>query len=360
MVPKWRCRLSAIAIALIFGACFAGYPGWPSENTAPNTGPTRIEIEKGVFLDLVYVHGGSFVRGLDCPDEIDGNWYLARTRLGQLTLLSVLVVFVAVFVHAAYKRFWTRQRFQYSLGALIASVAIAALGLWGGCYWYQTESALQHAKDEREKSLSRFLLSGAGNSGEPAIYVRPFRMANAEITQEQFDAVMGYNPATFRGGKNPVESILIEEALQFCGRLSTKAGITVRLPTEDEWEFACRAGSDWLYYIGDTKKELSAVAWWAENSNGVTHPVCHKQPNANGIFDLLGNVWEVCLDRGGIAVPRGGSYCDADARSVTVFSRNNWTDDLKADNIGFRIVAEIAAGQIGQDQRPTRPPTAPK
>ena len=126
---------------------------------------------------------------------------------------------------------------------------------------------------------------------------KPFYMGIYHVTQEQYEAVMGKNPSNFKGQQNPVETVSWDEAVEFCKKASEKAGKKVRLPTEAEWEYACRAGSKTRFCFGDDDDKLGDFAWYAANSGNTTHPVGQKKPNAWGLYDLHGNVWQWCADR---------------------------------------------------------------
>jgi formylglycine-generating enzyme required for sulfatase activity len=149
-------------------------------------------------------------------------------------------------------------------------------------------------------------------------------LGETPVTQAQWEAVMGQNPSRFsKGGAYPVESVRWDDCTRFCEVFqSLSPGPLARLPSEAEWEYACRAlttGPRW-----DTARPLGDLAWYTENSGGQTHPVAEKLPNPWGLYDMLGNVWEWCADlyadypprtmydpynvRGEHRVYRGGSW----------------------------------------------------
>ncbi len=130
---------------------------------------------------------------------------------------------------------------------------------------------------------------------------RPFEMSIHEITQDQFEFVMGANPSQFKGPSHPVDQVTWEEAVKFCENLTqisrrqgTEYGF--RLPTEAEWEYACRAGSTTMFSFGDDPSLLGDHAWFIGNSGGTSHPVGQKNPNSWGLYDMHGNVFEWCQD----------------------------------------------------------------
>ena len=204
---------------------------------------------------------------------------------------------------------------------------------------------------------------------------QPFYMAATEVTQEQYEAVMGTNPSHFKGATNPVETVTWNDATEFCRRLSEKTAKAVRLPTEAEWEYACQAGSKTRFCSGDSDDDLAECAWYAGNSGGKTNPVGRKKPNAWGLYDMHGNVWEWCADwygayssgavtdpqgaaSGGPRVLRGGSW-DNEAGNCRAAFRYRYFPNVPYyfHSLGIRVVAPVAGVEtpVPADLRMTGP-----
>ena len=154
--------------------------------------------------------------------------------------------------------------------------------------------------------------SGRSDETRHSVSVRPFYLDEYPVTQELYERLMDVNPSKRKEPKNPVERTQWTDAVRFCNKCSELEGLTpcydlttwqcnfkadgYRLPTEAEWEYACRAGSTSKYYFGDAEKDLPQYAWLKPQSQGKPHPVGQKLPNHWGLFDMHGNVWQWCND----------------------------------------------------------------
>jgi formylglycine-generating enzyme required for sulfatase activity len=116
------------------------------------------------------------------------------------------------------------------------------------------------------------------------------------VTQAEFGSVTGKNPSKFKDPRNPVENVSWADAAMFCAALSKKTGQAVALPTEAQWEYACRAGTKTRFSFGQRDTDLGAYGWYEGNSGEKPHPVGQKKPNPAGLYDMHGNVVEWCAD----------------------------------------------------------------
>lgn len=193
-----------------------------------------------------------------------------------------------------------------------------------------------------------------------------FWIGRYEVTQEQYLDLTGRNPSKFQGNlRRPVERVSWNEAVAFCQQLTAAArgsgslpeGCLVRLPTEAEWEYACRAGTTSRFSFGDDPNliHLGAHAWFADNSDTSTHQVGQLQPNPWGLYDTHGNVWEWCVDRwegtypggtvtnfhgpatGSLRVARGGSWLYP-GRHCRSANRDDYGPLNRCSDVGFRLV----------------------
>jgi formylglycine-generating enzyme required for sulfatase activity len=200
---------------------------------------------------------------------------------------------------------------------------------------------------------------------KPAVKVtlkKPFAMAKYEVTQELYELVMGKNPAKWRGVRNSVEMVTWDEANTFCAKATTllrKEKLigekdVVRLPSEAEWEYACRAGTKTAWSFGDDVKEIGTFSWYDKNSPGNDPPVGRKKPTAWGLYAMHGYVSEWCADDWHDSlkdfpadgsprkktdekdrVIRGGSFADAAEKHRSAY-RDHKPADHKSDRVGFR------------------------
>lgn len=183
---------------------------------------------------------------------------------------------------------------------------------------------------------------------------KDFYLGKYLVTQAQWEAIMENNPSHFKGAKWPVENVSWEDCQLFIEKLNYQTGRNIyRLPTEAEWEHACRAGSISLYSFGDDKKRLAEHAWFSGNAGDTTHPVGQKIPNPWGFYDMYGNVWEWCQDwyapypkglvidpegpaSGTDRVLRGGGWYDGALRCRSGF-RSYFSPDFRCSFFGLRL-----------------------
>lgn len=162
------------------------------------------------------------------------------------------------------------------------------------------------------------------------------------VTQAQYQELMDENPSRFKGDDNPVEQVTWLDAVEFCEKLSQKTGKTYRLPAEYEWEFACRAGTTTNFSFGDN---LSSEIANCENRYHSTTPVGIFPPNAFGLYDMHGNVWEWCLEHYSIGKTkmkpvRGGSWFDVPEFCSSSYRQTHYLA-FRSCAIGFRVACEI-------------------
>ncbi len=222
--------------------------------------------------------------------------------------------------------------------------------------------------------------SNDGNSDEKPIHevaISSFWLSKYQVTQKEWQEVMGSNPSRFKGNNLPVEQISWHDAIEYCNKRSIKEGLTpcysgsgnnvtcnwnadgYRLPTEAEWEYAARGGNKSKGYKYSGSNRLGDVAWYDSNSGSKTHPVGQKSPNELGIYDMSGNVWEWCWDwydssyynkspkrdprgatSGQYRLLRGGSWL-FNVINCRVAYRSYYTPTNRYRSIGFRVSRAI-------------------
>jgi formylglycine-generating enzyme required for sulfatase activity len=194
------------------------------------------------------------------------------------------------------------------------------------------------------------------------VEIEPFLMAKFPVTQDLYFEITKESPSTFKDNRRPVETVSWKDAVKFCNSLSIKVGLKpcysfndgneeitfvqtadgCRLPTEAEWEYACKAGTTGVRY-----GELDLIAWYKGNSEKTTHHVGLKEPNSWGLYDMLGNVWEWCSDiydetvYGSYRIFRGGGWFDEERGCMATNRRRSHPTSFKIDDLGFRIARTI-------------------
>ena len=210
----------------------------------------------------------------------------------------------------------------------------------GGTFLMGATSEQGSDADSDEKPVHSVTLSG-------------YYIGKTEVTQALWKAVMGSNPSQFMGDDLPVEKVSWDDCQEFIRKLNSMTGQNFRLPTEAEWEFACRGGNNSRGYKYSGSINLGSVAWYDGNSGNKTHPVGTKAPNELGIYDMSGNVWEWCSDwyadytsysqtnpkgpqSGSSRVIRGGSWGSIVGRCRSSF-RYCGTPSICYDYLGLRL-----------------------
>jgi formylglycine-generating enzyme required for sulfatase activity len=215
------------------------------------------------------------------------------------------------------------QRTHVSTGALLGGLSLAVIILSCSRNEAPTTTGGPPAIITNASGVTMVALPGGWfNMGSPAgtepdetphrVWVTSFWMDQYPVTQEHFQKLIGRNPSRWTEPRNPVEQTRWADAAEYCNARSRLEGLTpcyepqtwkcdfknsgYRLPTEAEWEYACRAGTPTKYFFGDDPAQLGKYAWFKGNSTRGPSPVGSKQPNPWGLYDLYGNVWQWCND----------------------------------------------------------------
>jgi hypothetical protein len=294
--------------------------------------PTKtLDLGNGVSLELALIPAGKCSIQTPKPDE---PWIgFTLLAIGGVAALGLLAIPMASATR-------NRRRPQFSLGWLILLIVALGLAQYGGFRWRRAEEA-QRLHSEFSRSAYDLV--------EPV----PFYLGKFEVTQEQYQQLMGVNLSKFEGSDRPVDQALWKHAIAFCQAASAKLGLPVRLPAGTEWEYACRAGTTTVFHTGDSESDLARAGWYDGNAGNTTHPVGQKTPNAWGLYDMHGNVWDLCSDRvpapaepAGTDPPeyymRGGScytlprFCRSDCGAAVSLRMD------RGDFVGFRVLVPVA------------------
>jgi formylglycine-generating enzyme required for sulfatase activity len=315
-----------VGVALVMGAMLLAVAAAKARQDGPKNGrPSEIRITSdGVAAAKARQDGPKKVALLEPAFGLTAAPELITTRIGQIKLKRI------------------------PAGEFMMSSNSSASGY--------DEEFLDNAASEAGKKKHRVRIT------------RPFYLGVYEVTQAQYEAVMGNNPSFFTANgrgkdrvpgqstdRHPVEQVGWLDAVKFCNKLSEREGIApfyeidggkvtvadwnrpgYRLPTEAEWQYACRANTSTRYPFGDDAARLGEYGWFSGNSGDKTHPVGEKRPNGFGLYDMLGNVSEYCWDAHDEPshMYSGRVYCGGDwgARSAC-----RDAGDCRAGNLGFRL-----------------------
>ena len=201
----------------------------------------------------------------------------------------------------------------------IITILVLFGALLQGCERKTSEETSNEVKTETGATMV-LLPGGSFTMGDESevdsqpheVSVSPFFIDVHLVTQEEYEAFMQDNPSRWKGSKNPVEQVRWSDAVRYCNARSEAEDLKpcydlstwkcdfgangYRLPTEAEWEYACRASTKTTYFFGNESSKLKDYAWFETNSNGKPQPVGQKPPNSWGLYDMCGNVWEWCND----------------------------------------------------------------
>ena len=262
---------------------------------------------------------------------------------------------------------------------IIALLAVAALGIGGFILWKSGEKSTKEdsQKEEPDPVIQNlvdnmvdveggtFTMGATPEQGVADSDERPthqvtlssFSIGRYEVTQEEWEAVMGTNPASFKGDKCPVEFVSWNDCQTFIKKLNKMTGMEFRLPTEAEWEFAARGGNKSKSYKFAGGNTLNTQGWYVGNSGNKTNEVGKKFPNELGLYDMTGNLWEWCADwygaysdssqknptgpqSGFTRVLRGGGWNGGD-KNCRISNRDGRAPDYSSDRLGLRLVMDI-------------------
>ena len=335
---KQTAGLAAFILLLSMSSNAAG-----AEPAAAAAG-TTLDIGDGVAIELVSIPAGKFEMGAveTVPESPMVGFSIMAAGCG----LAVAIVFFIL-----GRSMLSQERPRFSLGALLLGVLALGAGGVGALRWRNA------TRDQGSTAALAY-----ERPRHPVTIAKPFMMGRFCVTQQQFEQVLKVNYSFFRDPDKPAENVTWDNAAAFCSRVSSLTQKTVRLPTEAECEYACRAGSATRFNFGDNEKELYKYAWYADTSKDSTHTTADSvkslKPNSFGLYDMHGNVLQWCgdwfsekyyansppLDPPGAAsgsqrVIRGSAWLDPIDR-CRASTRNSLRPEHRGYSLGFRIVVE--------------------
>ena len=352
LLGLWLLMLPGICIQRTQGQEPKTYPLWDGHESvaqyARESGLVTdliFDLGNSVTMRLVLIPAGKFMMGTARPEQPR-----ERVIVWQAVCIMSLCAFLVLALPYVYAFARKKRRLQISLAIFFLLSLTLAIGLMGIVRWQMADVAWRNYG----LAYARFELANSDEKPHWVTHTKPFYMGSLTVTQLQYQQIIGDNLSRFNDNDNPVESVSWNDAQDFCRLVSKKIQMPVRLPTEAEWEYACRAGTKGKYYSGDDESSLARVAWYAGNSNS-TYPVGTKQPNAFGLFDMHGNVWQWCQDwyaagyyskspeqdpkgppAGHERIMRGGSWEDYASLCRSAYRYRRHPEYL-GTNAGFRI-----------------------
>ena len=266
--------------------------------------------------------------------------YLRYIWIGAVLigLIPVIGILISVFINISV---FTNDKTSNIIIPVKGGVSIEMVKVEAGSFDMGATPEMKNP-DEFEKPVHRVTLTNN------------YYIGKYEVTQALWQAVMGSNPSCFKGDNLPVEVVTWNDCQDFISKLNAMTGKRFRLPSEAEWEYAARGGNKSRGYQYSGSNTIGDVAWYVGNSSSMTHAVGTKQPNELGLYDMTGNVYEMCQDRSGsyssspqtnptgavsgpYRVYRGGSCCFSARKCRTSCRENNAPDDCD-DCLGLRLV----------------------
>ncbi|MEI6236592.1 MAG: formylglycine-generating enzyme family protein [Planctomycetota bacterium] len=273
---------------------YAAHIKWPATKS--------IDLGKGVTMDFVLIPAGRFIMGTPAPKEPTVTAESAENMfvLGLILFLSFISVLVV--------RKLQGKIVAFSLRYLMVMTVFG--GLIFGSFGRMKLAEEQAAKYEEEYTYSRRKVPDNEKPGKEATIEQPFYMGKYTVTEQQYAVLMPMPEWTSQDatgksslthyqsiGENAPVKCSWDNALEFLDKFTpiiSESGLKAKLPSSEQWEYACRAGTTTKFHSGNNESDLDAVGWYANNSGGKLHAVGLKKPNAFGLYDMHGNIWQWC------------------------------------------------------------------
>ena len=358
-MKMWQVLILLLIALIVTPARARDWPLWDGHQSVDayaksvNLPPTKsLDLGNGVTLDLVLIPPGKFIMGT--PEPVKPG-VTVEGSIAMIVIGGVLTI--GLFIYLRMRFLKVRKRI-FSLGWLLLLTATVGIFIGGIARGFQARDL----QDEYAREDVNYTFSPQNEKpAHPVTITQPFYLGKFSVTQEQYFAVTGNHPSTIIVGVQlPVIDLSWIDAKVFCETLNKRLpaqALNARLPSEAQWEYACRAGTQTTYYSGNRESDLDDVAWNSNNSKGTPHPVGQKRPNAFGLYDMLGNVWNWCEDvysekaSGSETAPttvdgssarllRGGSWLGEPSICRAAY-RGTRMEHYQDFNVGFRILIPV-------------------